>query len=109
MTLNVSSVASDMLGAAVGKAGKEWKKIKNVATVQIRNLAHNLVEIARNAGKGSLDAQTARQLTAMAKNNAIAMIAMMTQLVFAAIQKIIKAALDVVKLAINKFATVTLL
>lgn len=109
MALNVGSVASSMLTAATAAAGKEWQKIRGVATVQIRNLAHNLVEVARALADGSLDLATARQLIAMAKNNAISMIAMLTQLIFSAIQKIINAALAVVKEAINAAAQVTLL
>jgi hypothetical protein len=97
MALSVGSIAGDMVTAAASKAGDEWKKIKSVATVQLRSLAHNLVEIARSTANGSLDATTAKQLTAMAKNNAIAMVAMLTQMVFGAIQRIINAALAVVK------------
>ena len=109
MALSVGNIAGDMLTAAASKAGGEWDNIKNVAKVQLRNHAHNLVEIAKSTANGSLDATTAKQLTAMAKNNAIAMVAMLTQMVLGAVQRIVNAALAVVKSAINTAAGIALL
>ncbi len=109
MALNPASIGNDMLKAAVTTAGDQWNMIKSVATIQIKNLARHLTDIARGVADGSLEAIDGKQLTAMAKNNAIAAIAMLTELVAAAIQKIINAALSAVKQAINAAAGIALL
>jgi hypothetical protein len=110
MGFNIGDVFESMVAAATRTAASEWANIKTVATTQIRNLARHVVDVARGVKNGTIKKlQTAAKLLAMVKNNAIAMIAALTHLVLAAVQRVINAALNAVKQAVNSFAGVALL
>lgn len=109
MALNLTNIGRDMLGAAAKTAGAEWAKIKGVAINEIGQLARTIVDTANAVKAGELKPTTARIVLTQSKNLTIALLAALAAIGAAAIRKIVNAALNVVKAAVNAFAGVALL
>ena len=104
MSLDVTKIASDMLSAAANAGKTEWDKIKSVAINEIGQLARNIVQTADAVASGEMKPTTARIVLEQSKNLTIALIASLAALAAAAILKIVDAALNVVKSAVNAAA-----
>ncbi len=101
MALSASKILSDMVSAASATAVVQWKDIKTAVTFEFRILSQRLVHIVKLHTTGQIDNDSAKMFFLMAYNNTIAAIAMGTALVAVAAKRILDAALNVVRTAVN--------
>jgi len=101
MALDFSAIFADMLSAAEKTAGQQWVQVKKAVSFELRTLAQRLVQIVDLRTSGEIDEDDATLFFTMGRNNCVAAIAMATALVAAAVKKIVDAALNVVKTAVN--------
>jgi hypothetical protein len=101
MALNVGQILGDMVGAAKSTAADQWGEIKTAVTFEMRMLAQRIVQIVKLRTSGQIDNDDAKLFFLMARNNGVAAIAMATALTGIAVQKIMDAALGVVKTTVN--------
>ena len=111
MSFNVSTVLKDMVSAGSDSFGESWPDIKNLAEVEFKTILLRIKEI----GKGVLDpnntitAAKAKFLIKMQIDLAAQTIVALTAMTIVAVQKAIRAALNVVKGVINAGLGVVLL
>jgi hypothetical protein len=103
MSANLPDIVKTMLTAAETTAAGQWQTAKAAIITEVKVFAQRLEQIAGGFASQQLTLQDAKDFFAMATNNLVAMIAMATTLVWAAVQKIVNAALSAAKDAINAF------
>jgi hypothetical protein len=94
-------VSSDMYAAAAGVGVEGWDEVRGVVKTELRALSLHIKEIAKGYAKGKMKKRTARTLVKMAKNNLIALLATTTTLVLMTVEKMINAALGVIRDIVN--------
>ena len=103
----MASTLQDVLGIITREArtaaGNDWQSVGSAIVSEIRIFGQRLAQIEAGYAAGELTEEDAKDFFAIAHNNLIAMIAMSTTLVYAAVQRIINAALKAAKDAINSF------
>ena len=111
MSVNVNAVLKDMVAAGKDSFGSNWPQIKNVAEVEFKTILLRIKEI----GKAALDPNNtitpakAKYLIKMQVDLAAQAIVALTTMTIVAVQKAIRAVLNVVKEAVNTGLGVVLL
>jgi hypothetical protein len=99
--LDPGALAQKMISKATNVAGADWADIAQVATHEFHVLGQRIVEIANAFDAGRLPQDVAIQLFAMARNHMIATIAMLSTKLVMMVQKIVDAAVSVIRSAVN--------
>lgn len=109
MALDPQKLAQDMLAGAAATAQGAWTQIQQSATIELQSLAHTLALIVEGTLAGDLSQDMAARHFQTARFHVIATIAMLTELVQAAVEKIVNGALAAIKSAVNSAAGFALL
>ena len=109
MALDVGDIGSKIVTQAAQIAGSSWKSMATAATVELRGLAQRIALIIEAFANGELSQARAKQHLKTARFHVVATIAMLTVMTEAAIEKIVKGALAIVKDSVNKAAGFALL
>ena len=104
MSLNLEAVTHQAVAAGAAAAGTAWASIRTVATQELHTLCARLAQIAAGVASGDITRETALILVGMARNNAIATIAMLTTHTVMLAQRVVDAALAVILHAVNAAA-----
>jgi hypothetical protein len=104
MALNAQDIGGKIITQASAIAADRWKDIADAATIELKGLAQRLVLIVEGVGTGQLSRDSAIRHFAAAKFHVIAVVAMLTVMIEAAIERIVNGALTVVRDAINAAA-----
>ena len=99
--LNVTTLFPQMVEAGKSAAGAGWDDIRTTVRIELKVLARRLKELARAVASGEFDEEDARMYFIGIRNNTIAAIALVTNAVHIAAEKIINAVLGVIKQAVN--------
>jgi hypothetical protein len=103
MTLDVDTLLKTMLGAVATAFGDEWKLAKGFVPVELKKMAVQFVDIAKNVAKFELDPDdgyppaTGQILLQMQRRSLEATLTAMTALTQIAVQRAIDKVLQVVK------------
>ncbi len=103
MALNVNAVLKDMVAAGSESFGGGWGEIRDLAQIEFKSILQRIQEI----GKGALDPDNtitlakAKFLIKMQIDLAAQAIVALTTMTIVAVQKAIRAVLNVVKDAVN--------
>jgi len=99
--MDFNETIKNMLAAAAKAAGSAWADIKTVATHEFEVLAQRIFAIDSAISSGQMSQTVAKSLFNTARSQLVAVLAMLSTMMAAAANKIVSAALDVVKGAIN--------
>ena len=102
MALDWESLGSQMLSAMKRALGKKWPKARDYAQTEMKNLADTLELIAQLYGAGKINEEEARLHLELQKNAARTVLLTLQGLGVLAAEAAINAALDVVRLPVNK-------
>lgn len=101
MSLDLEAISQSMLSEAAGTAKEAWVNIRQAATVEIQGLAQRLVSLTSAFLAGEITQTMAKRHLRQARLHVVATIAMLTSMVEAAVEKIINAALTVIRDVVN--------
>jgi hypothetical protein len=101
MSLNGAQIGKKIVAQAAKIAGSEWGNIEQTARVELQGLAQRLVLIVEACASGEMTRQMAKRHFRTAKFHVVAIMAMLTMLVEAAIEKIVNGALAVIRTVVN--------
>ena len=101
LQLNFNSLLNSMLNAAKGSLADNWPGISNLATVSLKTLANNLLEIEKMNIDGTITTPQANLLLDMQKNALKTVLLSEEGLGLLAAEAAINAVLDAVKTAVN--------
>ncbi len=99
--LSVSNIFPPMFEAAKNIATDAWDDIRTTVKIEFKALAKRIKEIGKAFAAGEINQKTAKLLMRMVRNNVIAAIALVTNQVMIAAEKLINAALKVIKSVVN--------
>ncbi len=99
--LDSDALFGQMFGAARQEAGAGWTQISGVLKVELKTMSRQIKEIGKGVALGEISTDTAGMLMQMARNNLIMLLAMSTTMIQVTAEKIINAALAVVRGAVN--------
>ena len=99
--INWGDVSGDMYTAAAGVGVEGWGEVRGVVKTELRALSLHIKEIGKGYARGNMKKRTARTLVKMAKNNLIALLATTTTMVLVTVEKMINAALGVIRDLVN--------
>ncbi|TRC92046.1 hypothetical protein FJV76_24220 [Mesorhizobium sp. WSM4303] len=109
MALDFEDMGSRIISQATQIAGGSWKAMATAATVEFRGLAQRIALIVEAYANGELSQVRAKAHLKNARFHVIATLAMLTVMTEAALEKIVKGALAIVKESVNKAAGFALL
>jgi hypothetical protein len=109
MALDVSTLASQMLGAALPFLKQGGSDIKDFAKQEFTKIAQQIVRIGENVAAGQLDEPRAKMLLQMQTNASRSVLLAVEGLALVAVEQAINAALNVVKTAVNAAIGIALL
>lgn len=99
--INWGNISDKMFAAAAAEGVQGWNEVRGVVKTELAALSLHIKEIAKGFAKGRMKKRTARTLVKMARNNLIALLATTTTMVLMTTEKLINAALGVVRDTIN--------
>jgi hypothetical protein len=99
--MNANTIATDMIAAAASAAQAQWASIREVATHEFRILSQRVTSVALAVSSGEMTRKVARLLLKTAQSQLVAVLAMLSTMVMAAAQKIVRAAIGAIKTAVN--------
>lgn len=99
--LSVSNLFPPMFAAAKDVAGAGWDEIRTTVKIEFKALAKRTKEIGKAFANGDINKSTAKLLMKMVRNNVIAAIALVTNQVLITAERIVNAALKVIKDVVN--------
>jgi hypothetical protein len=102
MALDLAAMETKMIAAAATTAGDQWTKIQSAATLEIRSLARTIVLISQAFLAGDISQSSAKRHLRAAREHMVATVAMLTTMVQAGVEKILRAVIAVVKESVNK-------
>lgn len=117
MILNLADIARRAVDAAAHVAGQEWPKIQSATVYELRICCQRLADLAKGVAEwlispdreGAISPETATMLISMARNNFIMNVAMTTTATVVLAQRMLDAALGVIRDAVNTAAGLALL
>jgi hypothetical protein len=109
MALDVSTLASQMLGAALPFLKQGGSDIEDFAKEEFTKIAQQIVAIGENVGAGQLDEPRAKLLLDMQKNASATVLQSVKGLALVTAEQAINAALGVVRTAVNTAIGIALL
>lgn len=108
-SVSINDVVKSVVGEMARVAGQQWKEISSASINESKILAARLKQIATGYARGELNEEDARDFFAMVLNNMTSMIAMATAMIWAAVKKIVDAAIAAISGMLNKAVGFTLL
>lgn len=99
--IDTADLAQRMLSGAATEAGEGWAEVSAFFKVEFRTIARRIKDIGKAVAGGDIDELTAKLLMRMQVNNAVAAVAAMTTMVMVRIERIINAALGLVRDVVN--------
>lgn len=99
--IDAQALFTDMFQAAKLAAGEGWDDIRATVKIEFKAVAKRIKEIAKAYAADQINKQTARLLMKMVRNNVVSALALTTNLVLITAEKIVNAALKVVKEVVN--------
>ncbi len=99
--LSVSNLFPPMFAAAKDIAGGAWAEIRATIKIEFKAVAKRIKEIGKAIANGEITASTAKLLIKMVRNNVISAIALVTNQVLITAEKLVNAALKVIKGVVN--------
>ena len=96
--IDTADLAQRMLSGAATEAGEGWAEVSAFFKVEFRTIARRVKDIGKAVAGGDIDELTAKLLMRMQVNNAVAA---MTTMVMVRIERIINAALGLVRDVVN--------
>jgi len=109
MTLKVSELFKDMLGAAKDSFAEDWPKAQEYAKPELKKLAQSLVDIQRLVRNESVNQQQAKALCQIHKNTTLMVLLTIEGLGVIAVENAINAAINTVEKTVNAAAGIKLL
>lgn len=101
MSINVSQLTAQMVGAAKGELTDQWPEIKQYAEAEARKIAETIKMIAKLHAQGSISKKAARLHLRIQKNAAVTVLLTVEGLGILAVENAINAAVRAVKEAVN--------
>jgi hypothetical protein len=101
MALNIATLASRMLGAALPILKKDTQNAESFARLEFTKIAQTLVAIGEQVVSGQINEQQARLLLAMQTSASRNVFLTLQGLALLAVEEAINAALNVVRSAVN--------
>ena len=101
MALEVPALGTAMIAEAARVAKGGWQKIKEAATIELRGLAQRIALIVDSFRSGNITQSIAKRHLRTARFHVAATIAMLTSMLEAAAEKVVNAAIAVVRDAVN--------
>ncbi len=102
MALDTNKLLNEMTDAAKNSLGRNWPGIKDLAVTSFQNIAQNIVAVEQMKINGTITQEKAAFLISMQKNAAQMIIATEVGLGLLAAEAAINAALDVIRVSVNK-------
>ena len=99
--LSVSNLFPPMFAAAKGVAGSGWEEIRATVKIEFKAVAKRMKEIGKAFAQGEINKTTAKMLMKMVRNNVVAAIALVTNQILITAERIVNAALRVIKDVVN--------
>ncbi|MHA1113312.1 MAG: hypothetical protein ACTSRY_02250 [Alphaproteobacteria bacterium] len=99
--IDTADLAQRLLSGAATEAGEGWAEVSAFFKVEFRGIARRTKDIGKAVAGGDIDEMTAKLLMRMQVNNAVAAVAAMTTLVMLRIERIINAALSLIRDLVN--------
>lgn len=99
--IDANALAGEMIQTAKATAGATWKEIQDVAKHEFQVLGQRIAAISTALISGEIKRSTAKILMRTVSSQIVAVLAMLSTLVLAAAQKIVRDALNAVKSAVN--------
>lgn len=109
MALDVEAIGENLITEAIAVAQADWEKIKQVAVLEFRSLAQRIALIGEGYVAGELSKKMARRYMKTARFHVVAIMAMMTSLLEATVEKIVRKAIKAVKTIVNDYVGFALL
>lgn len=102
MALDTTTLLNEMVEAAKNSLGSHWPAIKDLAITSLQNIAQNVIAVEQMKINGTITQEKAAFLINMQKNAAQMVIATEVGLGLLAAEAAINAALDVIRVSVNK-------
>lgn len=99
--MDIGKLANDMIGEASRVAGNAWSKIQVIAINEFKTLANRIADISVALAAGQMKPATARILFRNARSQIVATLALLSTIIAAAAEKIVRSALNIIKGAVN--------
>ena len=109
MSIDVASIAQQILSQAVTAGGKTWEKIRKAAPFFIEGYAQSLAKAALAVANGDVTAAEGRMIVSHARLIMMQGIAFSTVVILSQIQAFMDGVIDTVKSAINAALPVSIL
>lgn len=109
MSIDVASIAQQILSEAVNTGGKTWEKIRKAAPFFIEGYAQSLAKAAQAVANGGVTAAEGRMIASHARLIMVQGIAFSTVVILTQVQAFMDGVIDTVKTAINAALPVAIL
>ena len=101
MSINVSQLARQMVGAAKTELTDEWPEIKQYAEAEARKIAETIKMIGRLHAQGKITKKAAKLHLRIQKNAAVTVLLTVEGLGLLAVENAINAAVKAIRQAVN--------
>lgn len=100
--LDTQDLFRHMLDGARAEAAGAWQEVKGLLRVELRALARNIKDLGKAVAQGHVAEQSAVLVMRIHKNNLVALAATLTTIVHATAERIVNAALALVRDTVNR-------
>lgn len=101
MSIDISELLTEMLGAAKNVLSEEWPEIKEHAETELKGLAEGIALVEKLRIRGKINKTQSRALIRMKQNTAQIVLLTIEGLGILAVEKALNAALKVIKDTVN--------